>query len=229
MVIRGVVFDIDDTLYLEKDYVRSGFEHVARSVGSSSTEIDFLSIWLSDAFVTGVRGDTFDRLRDAFPAVAARYTTAELVGIYRMHPPIVEFVPGAAEVLDRLLEGGVRLGILSDGPFESQSAKASALGLDRWCDPIVLTSALGPGFAKPETAGFEAIAAGWGLAAADLVYLADNPEKDFAGPRRLGWLTVRIRHDGQLRHALEAPSDSFRPDVEIGSLRDLLPLVNIDS
>ena len=40
MVIRGVVLDMDDTLYLERDYVRSGFAAIARDAGRSAAEID---------------------------------------------------------------------------------------------------------------------------------------------------------------------------------------------
>ena len=72
--MRGVVFDLDDTLYLERDYVRSGFQAVAgivsREMGHAPGEI-FES--LCGMFERGVRGDTFDRLLQEYPRIASRY------------------------------------------------------------------------------------------------------------------------------------------------------------
>ena len=102
MVIRGVVLDMDDTLYLERDYVRSGFAAIARDAGRSAAEIDRLDAWLWAAFEAGVRGDTFDRLRDAFPEVASRRSTAELVDVYRAHAPAIALSDTTRETLDRL-------------------------------------------------------------------------------------------------------------------------------
>jgi putative hydrolase of the HAD superfamily len=221
VVIRGLVVDIDDTLYLERDYVRSGFAAVAREVGRTPAEAYRLDAWLWAAFEAGARGDTFDRLRAAFPAVGARVTTADLVAAYRAHVPAIALADDTRQLLDRLRDAGLRLGVLSDGPVASQSAKAAALGLDRWFDPIVLTGAFGADHAKPGTAGFQAIAAAWRLGPADLVYVADNPAKDFAGPNRLGWTTVRLSRPGQLHRDVAPIDDDHRPDFVIGDLLDL--------
>jgi len=215
MVIRGLVFDIDDTLYDEQDYVRSGFDAVARLVATPEADEHAISSWLRDAFQSGVRGDTLDRLRAAFPAVADRFTTEALIDAYRSHTPSIVLADGMSEALDELRRRGLRLGVLSDGPAASQHAKAVALGLDRWFEPIILTSVFGAAFAKPATAGFEHIANGWALAARELVYVADNPAKDFAGPRRLGWATIRLRHPRQLRFTLEATVADHRPDLDL--------------
>ena len=214
-MIRGLVVDIDDTLYLERDYVRSGFAAVARDVGRSHAEVDRLRAWLWAAFEDGARGDTFDRARAAFPEMGARVTTADLVAAYQAHVPAIALADGTRELLDRLRDGGLRLGVLSDGPVASQSAKAAALGLDRWFDPIVLTGAFEPAYAKPGTAGFLAIAAAWRLGPEDLAYVADNPAKDFAGPRRLGWTTIRLSRPGQLHRDAQPIDADHRPDLVI--------------
>ena len=38
-------------------------------------------------------------------------------------------------------------------------------------------------------------------------YVADNPQKDFAAPLQLGWLTVRIRRPGSLHEGVISGSD----------------------
>jgi len=223
-VIRGLVFDIDDTLYLERDYVRSGFDAVAQAAATSDEEAAALFAWLEGAFDAGIRGDTLDRMLGAYPAVRDRTTVADLVGVYRAHAPAIGLAPGFEAVLDDLRSRDVRLGVLSDGPAVSQAAKVDALDLVRWFEPIVLTGALGDGFVKPSTAGFALFSDAWTIPAGELAYVADNPAKDFAGPRRLGWTTVRLRTAGQLRFALEAVDDAYGPDIEIATPTEILGL-----
>ncbi len=221
-MIRGVAFDIDDTLVDEREYVRSGFSHVARLVATSTAETQAIFDWLWGAFEAGVRGDTFDRLRVAFPDLAGSVTRDDLVAAYRGHEPEIELAAGFRAVLDELHRRGLRLGVVSDGPVASQSAKAIALGLDRWCDPIVLTGTLGPGLGKPAAAGFEAIERAWGERGEALAYVADNPAKDFIGARRLGWRTIRVRRPEQLHAALEPADAGAMADVEVATPEALL-------
>lgn len=79
-MIRGVVFDLDDTLYLERDFVKSGFlavaAVVASAVGSQEEEI-FSFLW--NLFQAGVRRDTFDRLLQAYPEARRSLEIEDLV------------------------------------------------------------------------------------------------------------------------------------------------------
>lgn len=224
-MIRGLVFDLDDTLAYERDYVRSGFSAVAGRAGTTMAEVDSLDRWLHAAFESGVRDDTFDRLLRAFPDVAARMTVDDMVAIYRSHAPQVDLVPGMAATLDALQGRGLRLGVLTDGPEASQSAKVRALDLGRWFDPVVLTDRLGPGLGKPAVAGFEQIAGAWRLAGPSVAYVGDNPTKDFGGPNRLGWTTIRLRDPVQLRATLEPRTDADRARFEVTTPAALLDLL----
>lgn len=215
---RGIVFDLDDTLYLERDFVRGGFEEAARRAAADQPERHGIAAWLWTAFERGVRGDTFDRLLAAYPDLIGRVTVADLVDAYRRHRPRIELAPGTADRLTALGSAGSRLGVLTDGPLASQRSKADALDLRRWFDPIVFTASHGDGSPKPSTGGFAWIATAWRLPAEELAYVADNPAKDFVCPRSLGWRTVRVRRTGQLTEALEAPDDEHRPDVEVPDL-----------
>ena len=174
--------------------------------------------WLWKAFETGVRGDLFDRLLAAQRADLRPVSVADMVQAYRTHDPAIGLLPGTADLLDDLRRQGVRLGVLSDGPLASQQAKSTALDLPAWFDPIVLTDAR-VGMAKPAITGFEWIASQWALPATTMAYVGDNPLKDFAGPRRLGWRTVRVRMPLQVTCRIPTPDDARRPDVEVPDLR----------
>ena len=45
------------------------------------------------------------------------------------------------------------------------------------------------------------------------LYVADNPVKDFAAPRQLGWVTVRVRRPCGLQYAVE--NAEVTPDCEM--------------
>jgi putative hydrolase of the HAD superfamily len=82
----------------------------------------------------------------------------------------------------------------------------------------VLTEELGAGYGKPHPRAFEVVEARVGTRGADNVYLADNPRKDFGGPRALGWRTVRVRRPGSLHVDVPSGADV---DVEVPDLSDL--------
>jgi putative hydrolase of the HAD superfamily len=203
--VRCVVFDVDDTLYLERDYVRSGFRWVGEWTRDNLGIDDFAEVaW--HVFEEGTRGSTFDvvlRRRGIEP-------TSELVGrlvdLYRTHEPDIELLPDARECLNRLA-GRLAVATLTDGPLESQRAKARALDLARWVDPIVFTAELGASFSKPHTRGFEVIEEMTGCSGEECVYVADNPLKDFVAPRMLRWKTVRVRRPQSLHEAVPNAAD----------------------
>lgn len=211
-----LVFDIDDTLYLERDYVRSGFEAVGL-YAKYEYDIGGLSTTCWSLFQAGVRGDTFDRALAVLEATPPPGLVSELIAIYRAHRPEIALLDDAAACLARWRDRAF-LGIVTDGSAISQRAKIEALELDAFVDLIVVTTELGRAYAKPAPGAFALFETASGLRGRDCVYVADNPAKDFDGPHRLGWRTVRVRrHDGL--HAAEASRRDV--DVEITSLAGL--------
>ena len=83
-----------------------------------------------------------------------------------------------------------------------------------------------PAWVKPGTAGFEAIASGWDLSGQRLAYVADNPKKDFIGPRRLGWRTVRLQAPEQLRVDVEPTTADQRADHVVHTVAELMEFVH---
>ncbi|MCZ7645160.1 MAG: HAD family hydrolase [Planctomycetota bacterium] len=216
MNARCVVFDVDDTLYLERDYVRSGFEAAGRWAAEAWGLPDFAPrAWR--LFEAGVRGNTFNAVLEAAGLEPAPERVKELVKRYREHEPRIALCPDAEACL-MALHGRAALAVVTDGPAASQRAKVEALGLARWCDPLVLTAELGEGFGKPHPRAFERVAEAAGCAGQACVYVADNVTKDFQGPKALGWRTVRVRRPGAL-HA-ELPSGP-EVDVELPDLAGL--------
>jgi len=220
--VRCVVFDVDDTLYLERDYVQSGFRAVDRWAYSKlGIEDFFVRAW--HLFGCGVRGTVFDDVLASLGRPVGKDTIAEMVHVYRTHRPTIALLDDARRALVSL-HGVVALAAVTDGPLQSQTAKATELGLAAWLDPIVCTEALGPTFRKPSSLAFEQLETQTCARAAACVYVADNPAKDFAGPKKLGWRTIRVRRTESLHQARRSGRDV---DQDVATLDGLAGLLGV--
>ena len=87
----------------------------------------------------------------------------------------------------------------------------------------VFSDALGREFWKPSPAPYEKIMAAIPGAGGDFVYVADNPQKDFIAPNRLGWRTIQIIRPGGLYAGVEVAPE-YRAQRQISSLFELKSL-----
>jgi putative hydrolase of the HAD superfamily len=213
---RLVVLDIDDTLYLERDYVRSGFTTVG-AWARDELGVDGLGDRAWAAFEAGVRRRIFDEALAGVGVEATPNLVSRLVEVYQSHAPTIEMLADARAWLDRVAPH-VALAVVTDGPLTSQHAKAEAMQLSRWADLIVFTETLGPGRGKPHPAAFEQLEREVGLRGDRCAYVADDPAKDFVAPHRLGWRTVRVRRLGSLHANVRSSGDI---DAQITSLDNL--------
>lgn len=169
--IDGVVFDLDDTLYSEKDYVYSGY----RAADPEHAE----ELW--QAFLEG---------RPAFDAVIPQ-RKAEALRIYRSHEPDIALYPGVREMLLRIRKAGKRLGLITDGRPEGQWAKIRALGLNELFHEIIVTDELGGAeYRKPCEKAFLLMQERLLVPFEKMVYIGDNLRKDFIAPEKLGMRSV---------------------------------------
>lgn len=215
-----IVFDIDDTLYLERDYVASGFAALEPIVHTRFGVTGFSSIaW--GLFLDGQRGHIFDKALAILGVGCNATLIAELIAAYRIHEPAIELLNDAQSGLARIRQSGRGIGILTDGPESSQRAKVEALGLETVADRIILTDEYGPGFSKPHPRGFMDHMNKYECD--KFTYVADNPLKDFSTPRRLGWRTIRVLRQNSLHQFV-----AHGPDVDdvVTDLRGIYELIS---
>jgi putative hydrolase of the HAD superfamily len=213
---RLVVFDLDDTLFPEREYVNSGFAAVDRAIRRRFDHHGFEEV-ARELFESGVRGCVFDEALLRLGLSPDRPTVEKLVEIYRNHVPAIRLFDDVPRALDQL-DGRARRAIISDGPLPSQRRKVAALRLGLRFDPIVLTDIWGRAFWKPHERAFQTVEAATGCTGSDCVYVGDNPTKDFLAPRALGWRTIRLRRPGCEHAGVEAEGAA---DVECSVLDDL--------
>jgi putative hydrolase of the HAD superfamily len=184
-----LVFDLDDTLYEELSYVRSGLAAVAdHAAGATGRDRATLLVLLEAALAEG-RSGVFDRAFERAGVHTARLVR-RCVGVYRTHTPAISLWPAAERCLQRFADH--RRFLVTDGVTSAQGRKVAALGLQPRFEKLFLTYRYGRRRSKPSPYCFERIRTLTGARACDIVYVADNPRKDFVGIRPLGFGTIRV-------------------------------------
>jgi len=222
--IKAVVFDLDDTLFRERDYVRSGFAAVGESLRRQVGRRTDFAGWMWRRFDSGRRENVIDALNAHFRLGLSRRDIRRLVETYRRHRPRMRPCRGVEDLLRRMRRRGYKLGLLSDGYLPAQRLKLAALGLDRHFDAVIFTEDLGRRAWKPSPEGFEKMRRRLRVPRAVCAYVADNPAKDFLAPNRLGWLTIQWRRRGQV-HADNPAPDGGAPQRTARSGPELMRII----
>lgn len=215
MSVKAVVFDLDDTLFPESDYVESGFKAVAE-YAEKTLGLDGAYAELTELFERD-RARVFDRF--AADHGLDGTTAAQLTELYRDHKPELTLADDVKETLAKLRADGFKLGIITDGRPRGQRNKIAALGLETMVDKITITDELGGAeFRKPDPKAFELMCKELGVAPDEMMYVGDNPQKDFA-IGRTGIVTVRIVNDGLYND--RDYLDGIAPYRTINNIREL--------
>ncbi len=228
--LRAIVFDLDNTLYPEEQFVVGGFRAVARLLAARGhlEEETLLKRMLHILHMHG-RGRVFNILLEELEIDSGVWLPT-LIQVYRSHRPVLALFPQAAGVLRALKDRGLRLGLVTDGLASMQRKKISALGLESYMDAIVCTGELGQGRAKPSPVPFEVALNLLEVSPGAAAYVADDISKDFAGPNRLGMKSVQVRSTG-LVGVKQKPRTSdrmFEPQMTAGSLGEAVALLGLD-
>ena len=122
--ILGVIFDLDDTLYSEKQYVRSGYKAVAKLLGDEA-----LADRLWTYFENGK--PAIDELLNELGCMGRK---EECLEAYREQIPEITLYDGVVDLILELKSKGIKVGIITDGRVSGQKRKIQALGLDKLID-----------------------------------------------------------------------------------------------
>jgi len=217
-----LVFDLDDTLYPEMQFVKGGFRAAAGMLAEklklpAETLFDQMSRLLQEGRWGSIFQDLLVRHgRGNDPEMVER-----LVEVYRRHEPKLSLFDDAARALRRL-QGRRRLAVLTDGYLAVQQRKVRALGLEPMVDAVVYTDTWGRDHWKPDPKGFEYLQRRFSTRPERCMYVADNVKKDFIAPNRLGWTSVIIRRRESVHpYSRDLIPPQGEPDHSIDSLDEL--------
>lgn len=184
--IDAVIFDLDDTLYSEKQYVRSGYKAVAKLLGDEALS-DRLWIYFENG------KPAIDELLNELGCMENK---EDCLKAYREHVPEITLYDGAEEQIFELKSKGIKVGIITDGRVSGQKKKLQALGLDKLVDDIIITDELGGmQFRKPCDIAFRIMQRRWEIPFEKILYVGDNAEKDFQAPQQIGMRSLWFKNN----------------------------------
>jgi putative hydrolase of the HAD superfamily len=181
------VFDLDDTLYKEINFLRSAFHEIACLCHDTDEVFDLMMEWYTKG------EDVFQKLLDK---TGLDKNKKEILEIYRNHIPDIHLSVDVAAFLDTLSSVGTPICIITDGRSITQHNKLKALGIADRISEIVISEEIGT--VKPCANNFIAIEKQF--KDFQCIYIGDNPTKDFLAPNSLGWKTIGILDNGENIH-----------------------------
>jgi len=206
-----VVFDLDDTLYKEVDYKRSGVLSVCAEINTLYRQ-DLTTELLATMDEGGdIWQVACDKLK--LPASAKE----SLLWIYRMHSPSIEMSETTRVVINNIATKAQHIAILTDGRSITQRKKIKTLGLTQF--PVYISEEWSSN--KPDSKRFKSVMQDF--PSDQYCYIGDNATKDFFAPNQLGWLTIGLRDDGRNIHKVDINTlpGEYQPKQWIDNLAEL--------
>jgi putative hydrolase of the HAD superfamily len=218
-----VLFDLDDTLcdYASARWLRLRIafdKALSRLPKRPEVDLDVLAGESIAIHPHGVEHFTdllsqYDVSDAAIVAVAQQwYTQNRFYGL--------NLFEGAQDVLVAVRRAvpGRRIGMITNGPADTQTAKIDLLGLRPFFDFIIISGEFG--HAKPDQLIFDEAMRLGDAAPEESVFIGDSPEHDMAGALNAGILAIWMNPIGRTWN----PSLS-KPDIELHSLADVAALL----
>lgn len=178
-----VVFDLDDTLYSELDYVLSGYHFLSELIERLYSKVTYKT------FIEALK----TKVPDVFSYVIEEHCLPKtlkehLILAYRYHTPNIKLHEGVILILEQLRSKNIPMYLITDGRGITQRLKISSLEIETFFESIYISEEVGVG--KPQPDSFIAIQRLH--PDKSIVYVADNPTKDFIAPNQLGWDSIGI-------------------------------------
>jgi putative hydrolase of the HAD superfamily len=214
-----VIFDLDDTLYAEREFAYSGF----RAIGRWAAErwgSDGLAEDMTRMLDEGHLGALFKMALEKHRPGYSEAEFSEMREVYRTHMPEIALFDDAEWALTHFAERGP-IGLITDGTTAMQQAKVAGLGIAGRFEEIIFThEAGGRDYHKPHPWSYEHMEATLHAPDVQFVYVGDNATKDFITPNAKGWLSVQVRRERPI-HDQTKVAEGGAPSHVIHSLYEL--------
>ena len=212
----AIVFDLDDTLYPESEYIQSGIFYILSIVQRLYNKTTYLpSLNIEDLTASN---DFIQKIIEAYKL--PENVKESLLWIYRVHKPSIKIKPQVSKLITSLTGSCKSVIILTDGRSVTQRLKIESLGLSHL--PAYISEEYF--LEKPSPDRFLKIMNEFSCK--NYIYVADNPQKDFLAPNSLAWTTIGLKgHQNNIySQNLDKLPKEYWPNIWIDSLSDLLTL-----
>jgi putative hydrolase of the HAD superfamily len=186
---KGVVFDLDNTLYDETEYFTLVINEfcLKHNFLFNRDLIDLykrIRPYSKDLFKDLLYG--MDVYSDEFKEDLFYIYTSIDQGTICIDDIALNFIL-------KLKQQNVKVALLTNGLLKAQKNKVRLLKVDGYFDQIVYAREFGRDFEKPNPKAFEIVTERLKEEFTSLVFIGDNPETDFTVPHEKGAATLRFR------------------------------------
>ncbi len=217
-----VIFDLDDTLYSEITFVKSGFKAVSAFISSEVKEHEKIIFEkMLDLLKVHGRGQVFNLVLDQY-GIKTKKKVKKCLSIYRTHFPDIELPSESVDVLKKLSKLNT-LYVVTDGNKVVQRNKLKALKINDYVKKGMPTHNYGVSKSKPSTYCFELIRTWEKTSFNDMIYVGDNPNKDFVNIKKIGINTIRI-NQGMFKDVFL--SKEYTADFKVSNLSEIEGVIN---
>lgn len=221
-MIKLIIFDLDDTLYNEIEFVMSGFEAVSeylfQEFGLDKKKTFKL---MKNKFTRYGRGQVFNDILKEYNFKYNKKLINKLVSVYRSHTPSIKTYPKIKSFLVQLKSKRIKLALVTDTRWQVQRRKVEALELNDYFDYIVYTDKYNTTKLNPKI--IKKIIKEFNVRPGEAMFIGDDPNFDFIATKKLGGHTIRIRQ-GRLKKI--TLNKNHEADSEVDSISQLIIKIN---
>jgi putative hydrolase of the HAD superfamily len=217
---KVIVFDMDDTLYHEIDYLISAYRQISEYLEKTYEIIGVFPFMIKK----------YHEKKNVFDEVNRHYflkvPISEYLLMYRNHIPEIQLETETEKTLFILNNmENVVLGLLTDGREITQKNKIQSLDLERFIasENIIVSEKFGS--EKPSVKNYLYFQQKYG--SADFYYIGDNVNKDFIAPNQLNWTTVCVLDNGRNIHSQDfSLSKEYLPKYRIVNICEIMQIID---
>lgn len=191
--IKAIIFDLDNVLYDERDYIFAAFHSIALFL-SKRCQLPKNMIYSKLVCDLEKKGSMYPRLFNEIinDLGLKQILVQDILKLYATLDSKVELYPEVKSTLLTLRHLGLKLALVTNGGIQIQRNKIRLLRVEELFDTIVYARETRFGKEKPHPEAFSAALNYLSVGADEALCVGDNPHTDFWGPKQMGMRTVRI-------------------------------------
>lgn len=213
-MINLIVFDLDNTLYREADYLKNvllEFSEYLDILIQNLTSDDI------EQKINRRKKNVLKNLIDEFigKKYSSIYNLNKIFKIYKYSQRKIFLYKDASEILPKLRNLGIKVSILTNGIEQVQKNKLALLNLEKMVDYVKIVEGEN---SKPNNVAFLSLMNGFGVTEKETMMIGDDPINDIVGARNIGIYTFRLKR-GFFKKVFS------NADYESKTLRDIAKLI----
>lgn len=184
-----LIFDLDNTLYNRAHFVNNGLDNVASLISSKSKKYNKEKIFniLKKTYNNNLISNTFNFFlrKNSIKNISIK----KCIKAYRFGKNNIRLYSCAFNILNHFKS---KCYLITDGNKLVQKYKIKILKIDKYFKKIFITNSYGIKYQKPSLHCFNIIKKIENCKYNEMIYVGDNPNKDFINCNKSGILTIRL-------------------------------------